>query len=58
MEGKLTPSGKWNYHHVQANLSVLVGHGDVQMTPAQNVFSQEQGLHDTNPVPLYWIKEG
>lgn len=49
-------SGQWNYHYVQAILSVLVGHGDIEMSAAKTGFDNRQGLHDAKPVPVYWIK--
>lgn len=50
------PSGQWNYHYVQAILSILVGHGDVEMSAASTSFDRRQGMHDSKPVPTYWVK--
>lgn len=52
---QIKPSGAWNYHTVQAILSVLVGHGDVSMTSAREKFDETQGVHDVQPVPHYEI---
>lgn len=52
------PSGSWNYHTVQAILSVLVGHGDVSMTSTREKFDDSQGIHDAQPVPHYQVKPG
>jgi hypothetical protein len=51
----IKPSGHWNYHEVQKTLSLLVGHGDLEMTQAKDRFG-EHG-HYTKPVPLYWVKQ-
>jgi hypothetical protein len=55
-KGTVDPSGQWNYHYVQATLSILVGHGDVEMSAASTRFDRSQGMHDSKPVPTYWVK--
>ena len=47
-------TGQWNYHQVQADLSLLVGNGHAEMSSASEFFDLDG--YGTRPVPLYWVK--
>ena len=47
----------WNYHVVQADLSILVGMGSVEMIrPYEHEIWNEQDGHTTKGIPLYKVK--
>ena len=49
------PTGRWNYHHVQAELSILVGNDLLCMSRAQDSFDGDMYVSD--PTPVYWIDD-
>jgi len=50
------PTGEWNYHHVQAELSLLVGKGLVKMTQdSEEYFDTKEQRYKARPVPKYWV---
>lgn len=49
------PTGGWNYHHVQANLSLLVGNNIISMTGAEDRFNGQE--FRAQPVPKYWMTD-
>ncbi len=55
-DGK-TPTGGWNYHHVQAELSLLVGNDCVCMLPAKELYDKGFEMYGSDPIPVYWLDE-
>lgn len=50
------PTGEWNYHHVQAELSLLVGKGLVKMTQdSEEYWDGKEQRYKARPVPKYWV---
>lgn len=49
------PSGGWNYHNVQAELSLLVGAEILMMSSAEQYFHKGLQEHTTDRVPRYWM---
>jgi hypothetical protein len=51
-----TPTGQWNYHLVQAELSILVGAGYVKMTKGSEERWDGQRFI-ARPVPKYYVEQ-
>lgn len=49
--------GGFNYHEVQADLSMLVGAGLVDMTKAKEEWDDEAQEYVADPVPVYIVKD-
>lgn len=50
------PTGEWNYHNVQAELSLLVGKGLVKMTQDSGEYwDTKEQRYKASPVPRYWV---
>lgn len=53
--GDVVPSGEWNYHQVQAELSMLVGAGLLKMSQdSEQMWSQREQRYKAKPIPKYW----
>jgi hypothetical protein len=49
-------TGEWNYHHVQVDLSLLVGKGLVKMTQdSEEYWDTKEQRHKARPIPRYWV---
>jgi len=54
--GEKNPSGGWNYHQVQADLSLLVGNQIITMTsPGKESFNGQEYV--ISPIPKYYMTE-
>jgi len=50
------PSGEWNYHHVQVDLSLLVGKGLIKMNQdSEEYWDNKDQAYETRRVPKYWV---
>ena len=47
--------GNWNYHHVQAELSILRGADLVKMTKPKEKYDEQKGEFTTKPAPKYYM---
>jgi hypothetical protein len=53
-----TPTGQWNYHLVQVELSLLVGNGMVKMTKgSQETWDEKAQRFIARPVPKYYVEK-
>jgi hypothetical protein len=53
--GDKIASGEWNYHVVQAELSILVGAGLLKMSQESEEFwSDKEQKYKAKPIPKYW----
>lgn len=47
------PTGSWNYHNVQADLSLMVGNNMIKMSTGTETFD-DHGV-TVRPAPKYWV---
>lgn len=53
--GDKIPMGEWNYHQVQAELSLLVGAGLLKMSQeSEDFWSVKEQKYKAKPIPKYW----
>lgn len=54
----IIPTGDWNYHHLQAELSLVVGAGIITMgTNVVERFNIDSQMYEADPVPRYWMDD-
>jgi len=52
-DDKEGPTGQWDYHNVQADLSLMVGNKMIQMSTGTETFDEDGAT--VRPAPKYWV---